>query len=271
MSGKFTHYLITRFNVPVKNWDKDKAGKQTLDESWMKDRMWLFTTYCVPTIIHQTQADFQWLVYCDQYTDPVHLDSLHIEVQKVPGAQVRVVTDFTALLIDLRELLSSAPTPFVITSRVDNDDGIGTSYIHDIQANFIPEDKTIINLNGGILFDLQQRIMTRFKNVKLNHYGSLIEVTDPRGGYLTVLGYPHHQPPEEANVVNVPCRFGWLKIIHSRNLKSRTSGIPVLPRRTLVHFGLKRNAFPISVTNTILYTLQRLSTIIKRNVMPGRK
>ena len=54
MSVKFTHYLITRFNVPVKNWDRDKAGKPVLDDAWMHNRLDLFRRYCVPGVANQT-------------------------------------------------------------------------------------------------------------------------------------------------------------------------------------------------------------------------
>jgi hypothetical protein len=271
MSGKFTHYLITRFNVPVKNWDRDKHGKPTLDEIWMKERLFLFTTYCVPTIAYQSVEEFTWIVYCDILTDPGYLNTIRQEVQKVPGAQLRLAGDFTSLLVDLREWLSNATTPYVITSRVDNDDGLGEDYIKTVQAHFEERDMTIINLNGGVLYDTQRKLMTRFNTVKLNHYGSLIEETDNRGENLTVLGYPHHHPPEEANVVEVPIRFGWLKIIHSRNLKSRTSGLPVLRKNMVAHFGLKGTVFPVSITNTIVYVLKRTSAVLKRKLNPGQK
>jgi hypothetical protein len=68
MMVKFTHYLVTRFNVPVDNWNRDKTGQPTLDGTWMKHRLALFNRYCVPTISGQTEKNFHWIIYCDVNT-----------------------------------------------------------------------------------------------------------------------------------------------------------------------------------------------------------
>ena len=84
MSVKFTHYLITRFNVPVKNWDRDKAGKPVLDDAWMLSRLELFRRYCVPGVANQTNKDFTWLIYCDTLTSSGFQADIHQAISDIP-------------------------------------------------------------------------------------------------------------------------------------------------------------------------------------------
>lgn len=46
------HYLLTRFNLAL--WQEDKNG-QTIDrEEWIRKRLKLFETYCLPSVAGQT-------------------------------------------------------------------------------------------------------------------------------------------------------------------------------------------------------------------------
>lgn len=266
MSGKFTHYLITRFNVPVKNWDRDKSGRPTLDSAWMEERMQLFQAYCVPTVRQQTERNFIWVVYCDRNTSPADLDIIRKSIGTVQNAEVRLSDDFDELLDDLRQWLAKAQTSFVITSRLDNDDGLGLDYIYKVQSHFAARDKLLINLEGGILYDTGRKVLTRLRHSPFNHYGSLIEQIQPEGSALTVLGYPHDHPPREIEVLNVECNAAWLKIIHDRNLKSRTSGVPVFPKKAIAQFGLSADAFPISVSRVLTYSIAKWFSIVRRKL-----
>lgn len=266
MKGKFTHYLATRFNVPVKNWDKDKAGQQVLDDAWMKSRLSLFTTYCAPTIARQSVLDFKWLVYCDTNTSVENLAIIQQAIESIPGATIRKATDFEMVLADFRHLLAADPSPFIITSRLDNDDGLGPDFIRDVQAAFVPADKMIINFTKGVLYDLQKHVLTEVRSSPYNHYGSLIEEKHTDRPYLTVFGYPHGQPPEGSGVINLHNRFAWLKIIHQRNMVSRTNGWPLHRHQVIRHFDLKAKDLTQSWLSTAVFVVIRLLSKIKRTL-----
>lgn len=266
---KFTHFLITRFNVPVHNWDKDKSGVTTLSEAWMDHRMDLFRKYCVPTIAGQSEKNFKWIIYCDVNSSERDIENIHKSVLSVPEASIRFVSDFDHLLTDLKLLMQNVSTPYVITSRVDNDDGLGRQYIYQVQKHFVGKDKTIINLEGGILYDTENRILTEIKHGRRNHYGSLVEEIFPPENLVTVVGYPHDRPPESYPIVEVYQPYSWLKIIHSRNLSSRTNGIPVLPAKVLAHYDIAKNNITISYKNTWKYMANRFLKIVQRNLLPG--
>jgi putative rhamnosyltransferase len=257
MNGKFTHYLITRFNVPVKNWDKDKAGKKVLDQAWLDERILIFRKYCVPTITNQSQKNFTWLIYCDVNTPPEYLSAVRQIIHEIPQATIRLVSEFDHLMIDLRQILADDPTPYVITSRMDNDDGLGKEYMQRIQEAFIPQDKTLLNFLHGIVYDVEKQILTGIRNANLNHFTSLIETKSQDRDYLTVLGFSHTRPPAHIVVKDLHSPNAWLKIIHGRNMNSRTKGKPVARKEILPFFNLTKKDVPISILQTAIYILRK--------------
>jgi hypothetical protein len=266
MSGKFTHYLITRFNVPVKNWDRDKAGKPVLDDAWMRSRLDLFRRYCVPGVASQTNKNFTWLIYCDTLTSQTYLSEIHQAVRELPNVMIRQVSHFEQLMTDLRHLFSTFPTPYVISSRVDNDDSLGPAYISEVQKHFVEHDKTIINFLRGVLYDAHRGILTEIRKSHLNHYGSLIEASVPGKDLITIMGYPHGRPPEGCRVIDIDLRFAWLKIIHQRNMVSKTNGIPLFDNTVTAHFGLQPGDLPWSFFSTTFFVIRRILSRLKQKI-----
>ncbi len=267
MKVKFTHYLITRFNVPVNNWTKDKAGNPVLDDSWLKDRLDLFSRFCVPTLANQTENNFIWLVYCDELTSQPFLEEISALISILPTATIRLVSDFDHLLVDLRRTIASVETPYVITSRLDNDDGIGPQFIEDVQKHFAEQDKRIVNFTKGVLYDQHRQVLTELRDSRRNHYGSLIEKIQKSENLMTVVGYPHGRPPTGSSIDNVDTRFAWLKIIHERNMVSKTNGIPMLRAHIESHFNLQQGELSTSVWFTCLFVARRLLSKLKRKLI----
>ena len=262
----FTHYLITRFNVPVENWNRDKAGQTVLDSAWMEHRLILFERFCVPSIQGQTEKNFTWIIYCDANSCQEDIEMISRHIHQIDKASIRFVSDFNHLLNDLKLLLLESNQRFVITSRVDNDDGLGKNYIHNVQKHFVRKDNTIINLNGGILYNEEQKILTEIRNGRNNHYGSLIEEIKPIDNLVSIIGYPHDKPPAGYGVINVDQRFSWLKIIHSRNLSSGTHGIPISINKVIPHFSIQEKDFLISQSNTWKYVGNKLIDKLRRSI-----
>jgi len=260
---KFTHYLVTRFNVPVDPWSRDKHGQTTLDDTWMQHRLVLFAKYCVPTVTHQTEKNFTWLVYCSRLTEEGHRLEIENAIRLLPNAAIRFADSPGQMLDDLQNQMSDATTPYVISSRVDNDDGIGRNYIKTIQAHFKPEDKLLLNLDGGVVYDIHNKVMTQMRKNPRNHYTSLIEARKETSPLLTVLGFPHDAPPAQVRVENVFLENAWLKIIHDRNVKSRLKGRPVFFTGKRKFDGVSEKDFPVSFIQTMIYIARRIWSRVK--------
>ena len=268
MPQEFTHYLITRYNVPFKNWDTDKAGNQVGHDEWMHQRLNLFKKYCVPTVVRQSNPGFHWLIYLDEQTNLKHVKAISDELRGAQNAELRFAANMEGLLADLRAVVSGCQTDYIITSRLDNDDGLGIDYIRNVQEAFLPQSKILINMVHGIMYDLDRRILTELRKAYLNHFTSLIEVRKAADECLTVLGFAHTQPPPDCVILNLHTTCSWLKIIHGRNLNSRTKGRPVLRSRILPCYTVDREDFPVSIGQTTLYAvgkgIERISKLFGR-------
>ncbi|MEP6646766.1 MAG: glycosyltransferase [Saprospiraceae bacterium] len=255
---KFTHYLVTRFNVPVEGWNKDKGGQPILDETWMKHRLSLFKTYCMPTIQHQTTKNFQWIIYCDKNTSAAYMKQIEDWIKNIPAKSVRQVSDLTELMSDLRKLISKTDTPFVITTRLDNDDGLGRNTMQIIQEHFKEKDLLLLNFLSGIVYDTRIKVITEIKKGQQNHYTSLIEMRKPAEQMITVLGFAHDNPPPAIMIENLSAKSAWLKIIHEKNMKSRLKGKPVFKSNSNYFEAIPNSKFPLSHLNTLKYIVRRV-------------
>ena len=254
---KFTHYLVTRFNVPIVAWQQDKEGHVTLDNDWFQHRLDLFRKYCVPTVAHQSVNHFQWIIYYDRITHHDQLFDLEASVLDMPRVFIRPVEDMAHLLVDLKVLMSHAPTPYVISTRLDNDDGIGYDFIHTIQQHFQEQDRLLINLDGGIVYDADDKVLTRLKTEATNAFISLVEKNVSPENLLTVFGFHHTEVPEGMQVVHVQRGFHWLKIIHQRNVRSRQRGKPIFDKKDKALLMLGKIEFPIAYLKTLGYVVRR--------------
>lgn len=262
--AKFTHYLVTRFNVPVERWQHDKSGHATLDDAWFDHRLDLFSTYCLPSVFHQTNQDFQWLIYCDPKISPSQLLKLSKLIANVTRFTIRMADSLERMLDDLRQLISEAGTPYVITSRLDNDDAIAIDFIHDIQSRYEEKDLMLLHFDDGIAYDCIDRVATRMQTKVHNTFTSLVERVAAPHAIVTVYGFHHTEIPTSIQIVHIPGGEHWLKVIHDRNLRSQLAGIPVnhIPG---ANFGItKRTSTSISILNTLSYTTRRLLRLKKK-------
>ncbi len=255
--GKFTHYLITRFNVPVEAWRLDKAGQHTLDDTWLNHRVELFERFCLPSVRQQTQQHFQWILYFDPHTPPVFRKKIESAVEFMPNTSLRFVADMNALLADLGSLIHLSPSPYVMTTRLDNDDAIGRTFIQTLQDHFEEKSNLILNLVGGLYYEVNQNVLTKMKAETCNPHLTLIEQIVPNQKPMTVLAFSHTAIPEEMTIRHLREPGHWLKIIHSRNIKSRLKGKPVFRITTSITEEWGNIPFPLSKWNTVQYLFQR--------------
>ena len=260
--GKFTHYLITRFNVPVEAWHSDKAGQQTLDDEWLDHRFELFERFCLPSVRQQTQQHFQWVLYFDSQTAPPFRKKIESCIELMPNTSLRYVADINAMLSDLRSLVGLSPSPYVMTTRLDNDDAIGNKFIQTLQDHFEEKNNVILNLVGGFYYEAEQQVLTRMNAETCNPHLTLIEQILPKQEPMTVLGFPHTAVPTEMTIHHLREPGHWLKIIHPRNIKSRLKGKPVFRITSSFTDEWGNISCPLSMWKTGKYLLQRTWQVI---------
>jgi hypothetical protein len=271
METNFRHYLITRYNVPLAGWEKDKHGVDTRDEAWLAHRFHLFSTYCFPSVVAQSNAQFTWLIYMDQETPRNSLHPLEMLIQPHANISLRRASGYFECLADINTELQQAGAAFVITSRLDNDDAIGHDYISRIQQAFKPQHGMLINLLHGHGYDITRQVAMRLRHIRKNAFMSLIEKCNPDGNHISIRGFQHDHPPEHFTMTNLTEPFGWLKIFHDRNLKSEAFGRPVWANTFAHHYGVAQHDLPINRLRTARYFVWWLQDGIRRKWRMQRK
>lgn len=259
----FTHYLITRFNIKVSGAGPEVLNSAGANEEWFQTRMMLFKSFCAPSVLGQISKNFKWLIYFDPSTS---LEEIAYMLHSRVPVEFILTKDYHSMVQDIIHRIREAPTPYVITSRMDNDDAISSIFIQSIQQAFIPVDKTIINANSGYVYDSAHRLLTRWNKRYKNQFLSIIEDKNADRLY-TVYGFPHWKPPAEVSIINIQGPPYWIYWRHSDNFSDQQrTGIPMFTKNRLNTYPQAVQRIPISWKSTIAYAIQWLPKVIGRRL-----
>ena len=261
------HYLITRFNVPLRLFRVDKAGAPTRDAAWMRERLLLFGRYCVPTVATQSFTDFTWLLFLDVLTPDPDVAAIRSMASAFARTEIIPVADEYAMVEALQSRLAQDPADMIITTRLDNDDGLGRHYMQVVRQSAGSGDMRLVNILDGLLYNTASHVLTRQRNARRNAFTSLVERNRHDGRLLTVFGFAHHSPPAGIEEVNVKSRYGWIKIIHARNVSSRLKGRPLWRLPADAPYRFDRTYLAINPLNTCAYLLRRGAAILRDRLL----
>lgn len=265
--GKFTHYLVTRFNVPFAGAAPEFFSGTTLSPEWMTQRIRLFSDFCAPSVAGQTSMAFTWLVYLDPETERTDIIRIRAAIPANVRVEFRYVSDYAMLLDDLRAYCRASGTAYVITSRLDNDDAIGRAYIERVQAAFQPSHGLLLNFLGGMYYDPSARILTHHRHKLRNSFTSLVERLEPGESPCTILGFPHLEPPPEFQVLNLPYPFSfWINLHGTNEGYRRPHGWPVFRIAISDHYAFSPRNVRISWPATLAYTIRWMPRAVYRKI-----
>lgn len=217
----FNHYLITRFNLRNPKWDVTKNNEALLTDQWMEHRIGLFSDFCLPSIVAQTNKNFTWLLYFDVTTP----DRFRKQIEELTAGQSNIRTFFIDGMPDfypqVKKLIADeADQPYLITSRIDNDDCIHRNFIDEIQKQFKSQDYRAIDILKGYSL-LTNPLMLGKKEHVFNPFISLIEKnSDPK----TVWMSDHNMWKKEDRITRITDKRLWLSIIHDKNKVNEFDG-----------------------------------------------
>ena len=136
------HFILTRFNIRL--WSQDKNGKQIDSNKWLEQRLQLFETYTLPSVIGQTCQDFTWILLADSKTPTDYRERMKgyrqlcpqinfISVNSQYGNQfARIFQEVVNKSLKSKEVTKG---DICLTTYLDNDDTLHKNYIqetHDI-------------------------------------------------------------------------------------------------------------------------------------------
>lgn len=220
------NYIITRFNLGIYD------SKHYNSNEWMKDRLRLFETYCLPSIRNQTCKDFVWVLLIDSNTPKKIINKIEdicngINIKilivdwNIPGrfGEKNHVQSWRKLL--LNEFSESQD--MIAMTRLDNDDALNIDFIKKIRS-------MSVSLKHGYVFDNPFGVIYDEKANKAYH------ITHPMGTpFITLINkyswkmktvyYSYHRAVavKSKRFVNIKgLDYSWLIVVHSNNISNST-------------------------------------------------
>ena len=230
---KIAHYIITRFNL------RGEAGsKAAIDPEWLGRRFDLLEKFCLPTIRAQTRSDFSWLVLFDTETPPVGREKIERLAQWPtfqpvffpPGTE-----DVGRLAI---EAVMHEPPDILVTTRLDNDDGLALRYVELVRDRCEIQEPTVFQFPVGYVWCDGKLYRDRQES------NPFLTLAEPLTGgrphtFQTIYTGAHHESHRLGRVVSVSDEPGWLQVVHGGNLANRRRGIRTPAKELQGRFGFE--------------------------------
>lgn len=223
MSELFDHYLITRFNLRNPEWAVTKNNESLLTDEWMEDRLWLFRNFCFPSVAAQTNTDFSWLIYFDVTTPQRYKSEIDALVKGHANISVFYIDGMASFYPEIRAHIArySKGKPYLITSRIDNDDTIHKDFIGEVQKRFDKQEYRVIDIIKGYSLQIKPKVMLGKKEHIFNPFISLIEKNE---NAQTIWFNDHNVWKKEKRITQVTNRRLWIAVIHEKNKVNNFNG-----------------------------------------------
>ena len=224
----FNHYLITRFNLKNPKWDVTKNNETLLTDEWLEHRLWLFENFCFPSVMAQTNKGFSWLIYFDITTPETYRRRFEAIIASAANVRLFYIDGMPAFYPEIQKLIhaEAGDKPYLITSRIDNDDSISKYFIDEVQKQFASQEYQAVDVIKGYSLQIKPVIMLGKKEHIFNPFISLIEKNEnPK----TVWANDHNHWKKETRVKQLTHKRLWMSIIHEKNKVNEFDGYGNIP------------------------------------------
>lgn len=243
----YSHFLITRFNLPL--YDSDKHNVPTRTDEWLDDRFTIFERYCLPSVAGQTTDNFVWLCLFGSDTPPHYRERIE-GYRKVCPRFVPVFYDerqTAELAVSLRASISELVDPgarYIVTTNLDNDDAIRRDFIRRIQSCLVPSHEPhFYSFSYGYQYFTAMDFVLKMR-LDNNHFLTLMEPTGQR--FETVVAFRHARVDKYFDTTYLRSRRGmWFEVVHRNNVSNdlriyfRARPILMLYGRRFIDFGIR--------------------------------
>lgn len=219
----FKHYLITRFNLRNPDWNVTKNNETLLTDEWMEDRMWLFENFCFPSVVAQTNTDFNWLLFFDTTTPEKYKSAITNLISDKTNIKAFYIDGMPEFYPAIQQFISedAQHVPYLITSRIDNDDCIHKNFINEVQHKFQSQEYQAVDVIKGYSLQVKPRYILGKKEHIFNPFISLIEKNEnPK----TVWFNDHTLWKKETRITQITDKRLWMSIIHEKNKVNEFDG-----------------------------------------------
>lgn len=214
------HIFLTRFNIPSSGAERFVRAQ----DGWLEQRARLFETYCLPSMMNQTAENIRWVIYFDPQS-PAWLQR-RIDGWSSGGAFTPVYRTSLCsaeVISDLRATVGH-PAPRLLTTNLDNDDGIALDFAERVQgAAANRRQRTALYLSNGLILSGDRLYL---RSDKHNAFCSVIETWDDPGSCWADW---HNMLKNTMQTESVSGPPAWLQVVHGGNVSNRVHGRLVSP------------------------------------------
>jgi hypothetical protein len=213
------HILLTRFNLPSKGYESLIRARQ----GWLRDRVDLFEKYCLPSVQSQTRRPSGWIIYFDPESpewlidrmQKLNADRTFCPIFRSEVSRVEMMADIDGLIGHRKALL--------LTTNLDNDDGLACDFVERLQAVASVDQTTAIYLTRGLI--------RSSKGIYLHEDldNAFCSVLAPWAEPETCWADWHNRLKYSMPVVRLQGSPAWLQVIHGTNVSNRVHGRRISP------------------------------------------
>ncbi len=238
------HLLLTRFNLP-------SIGPESLiraEDGWLQDRVELFERFTVPSVDAQTAAGkFHWLVFLDKESPRWLIDRLAPLVERAVFTPVYGAQFTNEEVVEHARSLTGGKGDILITTNLDNDDGLAVDFIERLQRLAQVREPTALYLANGIILAGDRAFLRH------DPHNAFVSVAEPWGGAKTVWRDWHTMLHKQMAVRTDGGRPAWLQVVHGRNVSNRIRGRLINPAAYRGEFAGQLDGLPVPSRRVLLY------------------
>lgn len=167
-------YFITRFSIfdpNKKAWAtsrllEDEYKKTLFSEDRLNVKFEAFETMTLPTILYQTNKNYEWIILASIYLSDTYKNRLHRLVDPHSRIHVKYIDTWKECM----NFLESYPyEPNYATVRIDDDDGLTPTYVEMVQK-YKNNHGSIVTFPYGIGYKIDNGSITlKKKEINIPH------------------------------------------------------------------------------------------------------
>ncbi|BCW36370.1 hypothetical protein StoSoilA2_24260 [Arthrobacter sp. StoSoilA2] len=183
----------------------------------------MFEAYCLPSVQAQTNQNFHWIVYFDPASPQWLLDRINeLNKRKTFDVRLRAEISTEELIGDIEQVVGNR-SHILLTTNLDNDDGLGLNFVDRLQRVAGGETTTAIYLSSGLVKGKGSVYLRRDRR---NAFCSVRACWESP---VTCWSAWHNRLGEAMEVTEVRGSPAWLQVIHGSNVSNRIRGRLVSP------------------------------------------
>jgi hypothetical protein len=217
----YRHVIITRYftRFPSDRVERNSWIQAHLD--WLNDRFILFTSYCLPSVTAQTEQNFLWLIYIDAAVPAAYLERLQAAINPYANIKLKLCDFFSSenIVDDLQRELGA--TEWLLTTRLDNDDGLSADFVSRLQASVHLGTREFLDFPNGILYYQSKTYLYHHES------NAFISLFEPMKGASTVWCGAHEHLGSVATIRQIDPWPAFVQVVHGKNVSNKPRGVRV--------------------------------------------